>query len=153
MLSMRQHILNIFRRFVLSAALKALPLRSQDIVEPDPVRSTRLPETDLWLFEADRSVASHMAGLTGEMSRLSGVLGRLHTVVSTVAAETPIHALSYNEHAVGQVIWSDDLLFDGEPLASAEDCNAGDDFSDLLFDERSIPGSVPSNTVELRAAL
>lgn len=60
-----------------------------------------------------------MADYACEMNSLAGTLGRLHSVVSKISANAPMAVASQADAAFGSV-WSDDDLFDGEPLVQAE---------------------------------
>ena len=131
---MSKHIINTLRKFVLSAAIKALPLRSARLEHPEPLRKPVEPEdSGTWLFAPARSVADHAEGLSHEMRRLAGVLGGLHSVVSAVSSHAPTYAAREASSAFG-TLWADELLFDGEPLpvATSEALDMGDAF---LFDD------------------
>ena len=135
LLSMSKHILNVFRKFVLSTAFKALPLRSARLVTPEPVKSPLHPESDAWLFEMPRSVSAYMSDYTGEMARLAGALGGLHSVVSRITAEAPMAVWAEGAPAFGTV-WSDDYLFDGEPLAqTGPEFATAKEHADFLFED------------------
>ena len=129
---MSKHILNFFRKLVLSVAFKALPMRSASLDEPEPVNNSLNPAADEWLFDASRSVSDHVDDLTNQMGLLSGTLGRLHAVVSSVATIAPMRAGSEAIVAFGGPIWSDDLLFDGQPRMDAAPSVRSDT---LLFDD------------------
>lgn len=136
---MSKHILNTFRKFVLSAAFKALPLRSARLVQPQPIKNPYEPEADVWLFEPTRPVASHMADLASEMGRLTGSLGKLHTIVSVISAQAPLQYAVKSVPAFG-ALWSDDVLFDGEPMMTACDSQmTAEGHADFLFDEIVMP--------------
>lgn len=128
---MSKHILETIRKLVLSTLFKALPLRSASLDEPDPINNSVDPATDTWLFDASRSVSEHCSEFLTEMGQLSGALGRLHAVVSGVASVAPMHANIGPSAILGAPIWSDDLLFEGHPLASASASVPADT---LLFD-------------------
>ena len=130
---MTQHIFNTFRKIALSIAVKALSLRAAHFEDPDPVQSSVDPESDLWLFGAEPTVASHIQDLSLQMQNLSGTLGRLHSLVSVISTEAPmpkpVQAVVHTN-----IVWSDAVLFDGEPAASVSyvmDTESADDF---LFD-------------------
>ena len=145
LLSMSKHILNVFRKFILSAAFKALPLRSASLVEPDPVKSPLHPERDEWLFEKPRTVSAYMSDYAGEMNRLAGALGGLHSVLSKISVEAPL-AVAAELTPVFGAVWSDDDLFEGEPLASVEAHVAtATAHADFLFEDNKpvIEGYVP----------
>jgi len=151
---MSKHIINTFRKFILSAAFKALPLRSARLVEPEPVKSSLTPENDAWLFEAPRTVCAHMGDYATETGRLANALGNLRAVVSKASIEAPMVAALESAPALG-VIWSDDLLFDGEPLGQESDeiAASADGHVDFLFDDAPHPvGTHMPFREDLRAA-
>ena len=133
MLNMKQHILNTFRKIALSIAVKAIPLRPTRLADPDPVQSSVDPESDLWLFGAEPTVATHMQDLALQMKNLSGTLGRLHGLVSVIFTEAPIPKPAQAVvHA--NIVWSDAVLFDGEPAAPASYVLGAERADDLLFE-------------------
>ena len=151
---MSKHIFNTFRKFVLSVAFKAMPLRSADIVEPEPLKNPVHPEQDTWLFDNPRTIEAHADDLTHVMGRLATVLGSLHTVVSNVSTQAPMRASVQPEAAFG-AIWSDSLLFDGEPDAQMVEATAdlGSDADFLFGDAPQAPVHIPSNAYQPQAAL
>jgi len=60
-----------------------------------------------------------MSDYACEMNSLAGTLGRLHSVVSKISVNAPMAVAPQADAAFGAV-WSDDDLFDGEPLVQAE---------------------------------
>jgi len=130
---MTQHIINTFRKIALSLAVKVLPLGATRFVAPDPVRGSVDPESDLWLFGAEPTVASHMQDLSTQMKTLSGTLGRLHSLVSVISAEAPMPK-PVQAVASANIVWSDALLFDGEPAAAMPQSLSAEAADDFLFD-------------------
>jgi len=146
---MSNHILNVFRKFVLSAAFKALPLRSARLVTPEPVKSPLHPESDAWLFEKPRNVSAYMSDYAGEMNRLAGALGGLHSVISKISFEAPMAVSAEAPPAFG-AIWSDDDLFDGQPLAQANAPIAtATEHVDFLFEDMAPTIEVPAIEVHV----
>lgn len=151
---MSKHIFNTFRKFVLSAAFKAMPLRSADIVEPEPLNNPVHPEQDTWLFDTSPTIEARADDLGHAMGRLVNVLGSLHTVVSHVSTQAPMRASVQTETVFG-AIWSDSLLFDGEPAARMVEATAdlGPDADFLFGDAPQSPVHIPSATYQPQAAL
>lgn len=130
---MTKHIFNTFRKFLISTALKIMPLQAAKPHADEPIRSGVDPKTDGWLFDKPRSLPAQMSDLTKEMGELSGSLSRLHGLVSMISGEAPEAALASSPVLVGGVVWSDAMLFDGEPDAIAADNRGLSGVSDLLF--------------------
>ena len=151
-LNMSKHILKTFRQFVLSATFKALPLRPARLERPEPLRAPIDPAADTWLLEPSRSVADCTRDLTRGMGRLAETLTKLHSVISDVSSQAPLSASNKLDPAFG-TIWSDDLLFEGEPLQaiSSLDSEMNDGF--LFEDAHRRPAREPHNGVEIRASL
>ena len=150
---MSQHIFRTFRQFVLSAAFKTLPMRSAGLEKPEPLRSPVNPDVDTWLLEPSRSIADHARDLTHDMGRLAGALSKLHSVVSAVSSQAPAYVPLETTTSSFGMIWSDDLLFDGEPLpvAASTTLEMNDDF--LFEDAPQLSVPVSYDSVETRASL
>lgn len=141
---MSKHIFNTFRKFLISTALKIMPLHASNSDAPEPVTSAIDPTTDTWLFDKPRSLSAHMLDFTHEMGALSGSLSRLHGLVSMISAEAPEAVLAHSP-VVNGVVWSDALLFDGEPEAVTSDEVLLSGASDLLFDA---PENAPNHPID-----
>ena len=131
---MTKHIFNTFRKFLISTALKIMPLQAAEPQAHEPIRSGIDPKTERWLFDQPRSLPAQMSDLTKEMSELSGSLSRLHGLVSMISGSAPEAGLASSPALIGGVVWSDAMLFDGEPEATASDNTGLSGVSDLLFD-------------------
>lgn len=132
---MSQHIFKTLRQFVLSHALKALPLQPTELARPQPKRAPVKPESDLWLFDAPRSVDDHMADLGHAMQSVSGVLGNLHQLVSAISRSVPEVASLAEEAPAFGAVWSDAVLFDGEPQPYVDEMPLLAGEADFLFDD------------------
>ena len=132
---MSQHILKTLRQFVLSHAVKVLPLQPTELARPEPKRAPETPESDLWLFDAPRSVDDHMADLGHAMQSVSCMLGDLHQLVSAISLSEPDVASLVEETPVFGAVWSDAVLFDGEPQPFVEDAPLLAGEADFLFDD------------------
>lgn len=127
---MSRHIFTLARKLLSSRVLKALSLRRFE-----PQRQAPAPEPDAWLFEPPRSVKQEAGALGRQMSDLAGTLGDLHALAGRVMGEEPAPA-EPRMSRIGQPIWSDALLFDGEPQpAIAAHAAPVSDHDDLLFDD------------------
>ena len=127
-------------------------MRSARLEQPEPLRSPVNPDVDTWLLEPSRSIADHARDLTHDMGRLAGALSKLHSVVSAVSSQAPAYAPLETTSSFG-AIWSDDLLFDGEPLpvVASTALEMNDDF--LFEDAPQLPVPVSYDNVEIRASL
>lgn len=134
---MTHHIVNTFRKIALSLAVKVLPLNAISFADPDPVQSSVDPESDLWMFGAKPTVASHMQDLSLQMKNLSGTLGRLHSLVSVISAEAPMPK-PVQAVARAKIVWSDTMLFDGEPITPATYALGNELADDFLFDDYEV---------------
>ena len=103
-------------------------------------------------MEPSRSIADHARDLTHDMGRLAGALSKLHSVVSAVSSQAPAYAPLETTSSFG-TIWSDDLLFDGEPLpvVASTALEMNDDF--LFEDAPQLPVPVSYDSVEIHASL
>ena len=128
-------------------------MRSARLEQPEPLRIPINPDVDTWLLEPTRSIADHARDLTHDMGRLAGVLSKLHSVVSAVSAQAPAYIPLETTTSSFGTIWSDDLLFDGEPLpvVASTALEMSDDF---LFEDAPQPFvPVSYDSVETRASL
>jgi len=76
------------------------------------------PENDVWLFEPARDMAVHRADYGRAMGQLSNQLSGVRSLLSRMSPTLPVEADNWSvSHPA--VIWSDTLLFDGEPASLA----------------------------------
>lgn len=68
------------------------------------------------------------------MGRLSGRLTSLRTVISDAAGTLPLAERTTLNRTQGP-LWSDTMLFDGEPSSTAYETLSVQDHVDFLFDE------------------
>ncbi len=122
---MTHRILTPLKSLALAISLKAFSKRRrQDQVEaaPEPIiwKAGRTPVNavdDVWMFDSYKSVYAGEADmLQSEMNRVSGALGNLRGVLSSLAAQVPVSDASAVSAPVNAV-WTEDALFDGEPMA------------------------------------
>ncbi|MEL7128061.1 MAG: hypothetical protein AAGK23_00800 [Pseudomonadota bacterium] len=132
---MTHRILTALRRLVLPRVLKSLQV--QEIAtfptEPDEAHPDRGLDADVWIFEAEPTVAHHVSELADQMDRLGGALNNLRALVSDISCDAPADAQRALAPVSG-VIWSETLLFDGEPQPMMDQPLLAHDDSDFLFD-------------------
>lgn len=137
---MSKPIFTTIRQFVLSAFLQASPLKPALLVAPEPQRRDLVPENDPWMFDGPRKLAAHKADFGQAMSQLSGQLANVRDLLSRISPTAPVLVESYqgSQHCA---VWSDTVLFDGEP-APIEIWGEGLVAEDmgLLFDEADMAG-------------
>ncbi len=120
---MTHRIFHAFQRLAITATFFVLPrarLRNSVAEAPEPLKrcvneiTPMRDAEDLWMFgpaETD-GVTHRMDMLAKDMSRLSGSLGGLRSLLSDVAATAPVMAMDepVPAHAV---MLDDDILFEG----------------------------------------
>ena len=134
---MSKPIFTSIRQFILSAFLRASPAKAVTLAAPQPQRRDLTPDRDDWIFEAPRELAAHKADLGQAMGQLSGQLASVRDLLSRISPTAPIPVEAYDvpQHCA---IWSDTVLFDGEP-APIEIWGEGLVSEDMyLFDEPAV---------------
>ena len=115
-----------------------LPASTPKTVEPEPIRRPLRPEPDTWLFDAERSVKAHADDYFGAMDGLQDQLAGLHSLLSTASISNPVVSRVNSVPAFGAArltaIWSDTMLFDGEPYLLDAAPAYMDAPDDLLFE-------------------
>lgn len=122
---MTHRILTPLKSLALAISLKAFSKRRRkDELEavPEPIvwNAGRKPVhaiDDGWMFEPYQSAyAGEASALQSEMNRVSGALGNLRGVLSSLAAHAPVSD-ALDVSAPVNAVWTEDALFDGEPMA------------------------------------
>lgn len=140
---MTHRILTPLKSLALAISFKAFSKRRRkDELEavPEPIMSKarKAPVNavdDAWMFESFKSVyAGEADALQSEMNRVSGALGNLRGVLSSLAAQVPVADASTVSVPVNAV-WTEDALFDGEPMAAQTGDIAED--ADLFLEANS----------------
>ena len=111
---MSKPIFPTLRQFVLSAFLRASPPKPTELVTPRAQRRDLTSENDAWMFDAPRELSAHKADHGQAMNALSGQLSSVRDLLSRISPTAPVPAEVYHGSVEG-VIWSDTVLFDGEP--------------------------------------
>lgn len=143
---MTQHLINTLRKSIVGAVLMLLPASPPKTVEPEPIRRPLRPEPDTWLFDAERSVKAHADDYFGAMDRLQDQLAGLHSLLSTASISEPVVSRVNSAPVFGAArltaIWSDTMLFDGEPYlldATPADMDAPDDLLFGIPNDKAMP--------------
>ena len=135
---MTKHLINTLRKTVAGVFLMVLPVRSHKLKKPKPIKQPLNPETDMWLFEPTRSVDAHAGDYFGQMDKLSESLGSLRTLLSDAPATRP--TIEYRVDVTPMTaIWSDALLFDGEPHVLASEVQSDLDVHTSFLFETPVP--------------
>jgi len=119
---MSYRILHALKRLTVSAVLRFLPARRVRPETPTPRRrdfDARQPvqAADDWLFgEVVSPLAMEVDALSRELGRTSRALEGLREMLSDISTRAPIE-VSAGDGASANTLWSEDLLFDGEPMA------------------------------------
>ncbi len=120
---MTHRILAPIKSFALSAALRVAAgrFKTLEATAPEPRVRAFAPQdmSDDWMFEgratpvsADAHVFSH------EMSRVSGALSGLRSLLTQISAHAPVFDAMPEGATFGALI-GDEFLFDGEPMAAS----------------------------------
>lgn len=130
---MSKPIFPAIRQFMLSALLRVSSPKLSGLSEPEPKLRDLHPENDMWMFDTPRDLAAHKADYGQTMSRLSGQLAGVRELLSRISPTAPVPAEDYGIGRTGAV-WSDTVLFDGEPapIAAWGESTVEDDM-DYLF--------------------
>ena len=118
---MTHRILAPLKTFALSIGLRLAAGKSAaaDMAMPEPITEYLNPNAvDEWMFDRDGSPVTESAELySRDLGRVSGTLSSLRGLLTDIAAHAPVNA-EMPKHAAFGPIMSDDLLFDGEPMAA-----------------------------------
>ncbi|MEO9968967.1 MAG: hypothetical protein ABJG15_03900 [Hyphomonadaceae bacterium] len=116
---MSKPIFPAIRQFMLSTLVRFATPRHIVLSEPEPKRDDLHPQDDLWLFDAPRELSAYKADYGQAMSGLSGHLASVRDLLSRISPVAPLQAEDYAGHTESYtstgVVWSDTILFDGEP--------------------------------------
>ncbi len=119
---MSYRIVHALKRLAVSTVVRFM---SADRVRPEnPKPRRRLFDGRLsgvsgddWLFEESVSpLAMEVQALSGELNRTSQALEGLRQLLSSISNVAPIEVVTEHE-ILPNMVWSEDLLFDGEPMA------------------------------------
>lgn len=120
---MTHSILAPFKSFALSAALRVAAgrLRVSGAISPEPRIRSFEPEhvSDEWMFDTRATPVSAEAYVfSREMSRVSGALSGLRSLLTQISAHAPVLDRMPEGVPFGALI-GDAVLFDGEPMAAS----------------------------------
>ena len=119
---MSYRIVHALKRLAVSAVVRLMPADRVCPENPEPRRrffDGRLPDIagDDWLFEESVSpLAMQVDALSGELNRTSQALAGLRQLLSSISNVAPIEVTT-EQGGLPNMVWSEDLLFDGEPMA------------------------------------
>lgn len=119
---MTHRILDSVKSIALSVGLRLATRGSKRLPEaaaPEPIVDNFLRQdlADEWMFDRDGSPVSMCAETySRDLSRVSGALGSLRALLGDIAAHQPL-ADEPGVVATFAPVMSDELLFDGEPMA------------------------------------
>ncbi|MEP0314337.1 MAG: hypothetical protein ABJL57_18190 [Hyphomonas sp.] len=118
---MTHRILAPLKTFALSIGLRLAAGKSRlaETAIPEPIREYLNPNAvDEWMFDRDGSPVTESAALyTRHLGRVSNTLSSLRGLLTDIAAHAPVSAELPMQAAFGPIM-SDDVLFDGEPMAA-----------------------------------
>lgn len=126
---------------------------------PEPLRRCvnkikPVPDAEeLWLFDQQESdgVTHRMEMLAKDMSRLSGSLGGLRSLLSDVAATAPL-IVPDDALPANALLLADEMLFEGESKVEAPMAIAPADGADFLFEDAPVP-QTPAASFDARVQL
>ncbi|CAN0420555.1 MULTISPECIES: hypothetical protein [unclassified Hyphomonas] len=140
---MTHRILAPLKTFALSIGLRLAAGKSRlaETAVPEPIREYLNPNAvDEWMFDRDGSPVTEAATLySRDFGRVSNTLSSLRALLTDIAAHAPVSAELPLQAAFGPIT-SDDVLFDGEPMAAhygdvpAEDADL---FMDVVSSSKS----------------
>ena len=117
---MTHRILAPIKSLALSVGLRLAAGKSKDLQPARPEPLTRYINPDMideWMFDRDGTPVTQAAEVYSRaLGRVSGALGGLRSLLTEIAAHAPVTAEMPRHAAFGPII-SDDVLFDGEPMA------------------------------------
>ena len=117
---MSKPIFTVFRQFLLSAVLRSSSPKPAVIADPEPNRRSLRPENDAWMFDAPRELVACKASYGQATTRLSEQLSNVRALLSRISPTAPISVAAHDYSEAGSgAVWSDTLLFDGEPALIA----------------------------------
>lgn len=118
---MTHRILAPLKTFALSIGLRLAAGKSRlsDTAMPEPITEYLNPNSaDEWMFDRDGSPVAESAALySRDLGRVSNTLSSLRGLLTDIAAHAPVHAELPLQASFGPIV-SDDVLFDGEPMAA-----------------------------------
>ena len=117
---MTHRILAPLKTFALSIGLRLAAGKSREAVTamPEPITEYLNPSVDEWMFDRDGSPVTESAELySRDLGRVSNTLSSLRGLLTDIAAHAPVSAELPMQAAFGPIM-SDDVLFDGEPMAA-----------------------------------
>lgn len=146
---MTNRILTPLKTFALSVGLRLVARKSKvsDRAIPEPITEYMNPNAvDEWMFDRDGSaVTEAAAAYSRDFGRTASALSNLRGLLTEIAAHAPVMA-DAPKRAILAPIESDDLLFDGEPMAARYGEMPVED-ADLFMDV--IAGDKAANRAEL----
>jgi hypothetical protein len=137
---MTHRILAPIKSFALSAALRVAAGRFKmlEVSAPEPRIRTFEPEhvSDDWMFDGRETAVSAEAHLfSREMSRVSGALSGLRSLLTQISANAPVFDLMPEGVPFGAMV-GDAMLFDGEPMAASYGATPMEDA--YLFEDQPV---------------
>ena len=137
---MTHPLLTALRRLVLPRVIKGLSIRDIPSVPMEPEPDQDQETNDTWMFAAPKPVSDYVDDYTLALTGLGGTLGNLRALTTRMAAAVPAPAdenYALAPSAMGAV-WSDTVLFDGEPapLETRVPLQVSGDAGAFLFEDR-----------------
>lgn len=119
---MTHRILAPIKSLALSLGLRLAAGRTRSVTSdaPEPITEYLNPNAvDEWMFDRDGTPVTPAADVYArELGRVSQALSSLRGLLSEISAHTPVVDEIPHGFALSPVM-SDDLLFDGEPMAAS----------------------------------
>ncbi|RAN35709.1 hypothetical protein [Hyphomonas pacifica] len=145
---MTHRILAPIKSFALSVGLRLAAGKSKRpfVAAPEPRTRYISPNmVDEWMFDRDGTPVTEAAEVySRDLGRVAGALGTLRNLLSEISAHQPLRADLPVDAAFGPIM-SDDVLFDGEPMAPyyadapMEDAEL---FMDVIASEKATQGNL-----------
>lgn len=118
---MTNRILAPIKTLALSVGLRLAAGRSRTVTAdaPEPITEYLNPNAvDEWMFDRDGTPVTPAAEVySRELGRVSHALSSLRGLLSEISAHTPVVDEISNGFALSPIM-SDDMLFEGEPMAA-----------------------------------
>ncbi len=145
---MTYRIVHALKRLAVSSAIRFMTAERVCPENPEPRRrdiDERLPdvERDGWLFDGpELPISPQVAALSGELNRVSESLSCLRRLLSEISSTAPIvaeYSVAFEQGFAVAPLWSEDLLFEGEPqlVPFVRSANAGE--AAFLFENDFAP--------------
>ncbi|MEL6228221.1 MAG: hypothetical protein AAFR01_14575 [Pseudomonadota bacterium] len=132
---MRQRILNLFRRVVLSRTLTTLSLKEVPAAPAfEPSDEPDITPPDDWMFDAAPALETEVKALSDVMGGLGSKLSSLHALVGEISATAPTVAEAPSARLPESTVWADPALFEGEPAAPTTHASPVDGDAVFLFE-------------------